>query len=56
MEVPPVAPLPCRLMLRVAGMLVAPAKRSDWEQEWFAELWCRLVDGQHENGSGNDCC
>jgi hypothetical protein len=48
MEFPPLALLPCRLMLRLAGTLVTPANRSDWEEEWFAELWYRLLDEERE--------
>ena len=41
MEIQPLALAPCRLLLFLASYLVPLARRDEWVQEWWAELWHR---------------
>jgi MacB-like periplasmic core domain len=38
-------PLPCRLIIVAAAWIVPRAKRTEWKQEWHAELWHRAEAG-----------
>jgi hypothetical protein len=35
----PLALLPCRVLLWAAALLITPAHREQWQQEWLAEAW-----------------
>jgi hypothetical protein len=51
MDLPHIALLPCRLMLWLAALLVSRDKRSDFCDEWYAEVWHRwlVLEGHGEN-------
>jgi MacB-like periplasmic core domain len=38
-------PLPCRLIIAAAAWIVPKPKRTEWKQEWHAELWHRAEAG-----------
>lgn len=54
MDFPPIALLPCRLMSSLAAMLVPPAARAGWMDEWFAEIWYRWKVLQEQDKTGYD--
>ncbi|MGA8596282.1 MAG: ABC transporter permease [Bryobacteraceae bacterium] len=52
MDFPPIALLPCRMMLSLAALMVPPAARAGWMDEWFAEIWYRWKVLQEQNETG----
>ncbi len=42
----PLALLPCRVLLWMPALLIAPSKRHDWQQEWLAEACAHYAQGR----------
>ena len=38
-------PLPCRILVWIASLIVPAPKRTEWRKEWTAELWHRSQSG-----------
>jgi hypothetical protein len=45
MQPMPLALLPCRTLLGIAGILLRPEYRPEWKQEWIAESWAHYLEG-----------
>jgi hypothetical protein len=52
MDFPPIALLPCHVMLFLAALMVPPAARDGWVDEWFAEIWYRWKVLQEQDETG----
>jgi hypothetical protein len=54
MDFPPIALLPCRLMLWLAALIVPAEARAAWMDEWFAEIWYRWKVLHEQDEAGYD--